>query len=133
MPGKNPASARPRLNRRTKKADRPLGEREGARDQAPADHDAADPSARADLFEDQVAWHFQEKIAPEESAGAKPKDIGTEADILVHGQRREPDVDAVQIADEIEDKAERQQPQIDLLHGLPFNRRFHGFLQFILA
>jgi hypothetical protein len=61
---------------------------------------------------------LEDEIAPEEGARPKPKDIGTEADILVHGQRREPDVHAVQIADEIENKAKRQQPQIDFLHSL---------------
>jgi len=40
------------------------------------------------------------------------------AEILVHRQRCEPDVHAVEITYEVEDKAERQQAQVDLLHGL---------------
>src|ERR1700681_4131729 len=99
MPGKNPASARPRLNRRIIKLIAP----------------------------------WVNTKAPKTGPRSKHKDIGAEADILVHGQRCEPNVDAVQITDEIENKAEWQQPQIDLLHGLLFNRRFHGFLQSLIG
>ena len=89
-------------------ADRPLGEREGARNQAPADHDAANPTARPDLLEDQIARHLENKITPEKGAGAKPEDIRAEPDILVHGQCGKPDVHAIEIADEIKYEAKRQ-------------------------
>jgi len=103
------------------KADRSVDERKPARNQAPADHDAGYPSPRSDPLEDQIARYLQEEISPKERPGAEPKNIRAQPKILVHCQRCEPDVHAVEIADEIEDKTERQQAQVDLLHGLPFD------------
>jgi hypothetical protein len=85
----------------------PPGEREGGRNQAPADHDAANPAARPDLIEDQIARHLKNEIAPEKGACAKPEDIRAEPKILVHGQRRKPDIHAIEIADEIKYEAKR--------------------------
>src|SRR5205085_9974839 len=85
-----------------KKANRPLGEGEATRDDAPADHDAGDPAACPDLFEDQIAWNLEQEVAPEKGAGAEPVDIAAQLQILVHRQSREPDVHAVEIANEVE-------------------------------
>src|SRR5262249_49789419 len=106
------------------KTDRPLGEDEGGRHQAPADHNAANPAARSDPFEDQIARHLEDEITPEKGAGAESKDIRAEPELLVHGQRRKPDIHAIEITDEVKHKAERQEPQIDLAHGLPFDHRY---------
>src|SRR5215472_13125783 len=91
-------------------AGRPVDECKGAGNQTPADHHAGDPSPRADPLEDQIARHLQYEITPEERPGAEPENIGAQAEILVHGQRRESDVHAVEITDEVKDKAERQDP-----------------------
>src|SRR5262245_24981415 len=89
-------------------ADRPLGENKSGRHQAPTDHDAPDPAARADLLEDQIARHFENEITPKKGAGTEPEDIRAEPEFLVHGQRGEPDIHTIEIADEIKHKAERQ-------------------------
>src|SRR4029077_4531966 len=109
-----PARAEPKGKPQNDEAERPPGEHERARNQTPADHDAADPAARPDLLENQIARYLENKITPEKGAGAEPEDIRAEPEILVHGQRGKPDIHTIEIADEIKHKAKRQEPQIDL-------------------
>ena len=84
------------------------------RQDAPRDHDARDPAARADAHEDQVARHLEQRVADEEDAGAEAVDGGAEAEVGVHLQRREADVDAVEPGDDVEQQQERQEPPPDL-------------------
>jgi hypothetical protein len=79
-----------------------------AGNQAPADHDAANPAARSDLLEDQIARHLENEVTPEKGTGAEPEDIRAEPEILVHGQRGKPDIHTIEIADEIKHEAKRQ-------------------------
>ncbi len=77
-------------------------------------HDARDPNARADLLEDHVARHFEQEVAPEEHAGRHTVGRGVEPDILVHGERGETDIDAVEVAHEIAHQREREQAPVNL-------------------
>ncbi len=70
--------------------------------------------ARADFFQNDVARHFEQKIAPEEGAGRHAVSGGVETEILVHGQRGEADVYPIEIAQEINKDRQRQEPPIDL-------------------
>src|SRR5205085_8822593 len=79
------------------KADRSANERKPARNQAPGHHYAGNPAPRADPVEDQIARHLQYEIAPEERTGSKPENIRAQSEILVHRQRGEADVHAVEI------------------------------------
>ncbi len=108
------------------KTPRPDAKRSGARQHAPAHHDAGDPHPRADLFQDNVARYFEQEIAPEESPRRHAVGGGVEAQILVHGQRGKADIDAVEIAEKISKNGERQQPPIDLAHGRAFDGRTRG-------
>src|SRR3954454_2147165 len=65
-------------------ADRPLSEGKGARNNTPGDHDAPDPEPRPDFFQDQVARHLKQEVAPEECAGSEPVNVAAEPEILVH-------------------------------------------------
>src|SRR5215831_5936944 len=76
-------------------------ERMADRQNAPGDHDARDPDARADFLQNEVAGHFEKEIAEEEDACAKAKRRRREADVLVHRQGGEADVDPIQIGQEI--------------------------------
>ena len=96
-----------------------------ARDDPPGDHDAGDPDARADLFEDDVARHLEQHVAPEERAGRHAVPRRVEADILVHRQRGEADIDAVEIAEEIGQDRKGQDAQIDLAHRGLFDGSKH--------
>jgi hypothetical protein len=89
------------------------------RNQAPGEHDARDPDARPDLLEHQVARHLEEEIADEEDAGAKSEYGAVEAEILVHGERREPDIHAVQKGHEVAKHQQRREPPGDLAGNHP--------------
>ena len=72
------------------------------------------PSRRpgAELFQNDVARHFKQEITPEEGAGRHAVSGGFEAEILVHGERGEADVDAIEIAKEINQNGQRQEPRV---------------------
>src|SRR6516162_8627766 len=53
----------------------------------------------ADPFQNQVGWHLEYKVAEEEDAGAESEHLGGEAQLLIHGKRRKPDIDAIQVGD----------------------------------
>jgi hypothetical protein len=106
-------------------APRASAERGGAREQAPGHHDARNPEPRPDFFQDDVARHLEQDIAPEEGARRHAEGRGVEAQILVHGERGEADVDTVEIAEEIGEDGEGQQAQIDLAHGSLLDHRVH--------
>ena len=75
---------------------RPDHERHAGRDQPPADHDPGDPAPGADLLQRQVARHFDQEVGDEEQAGTEAEHGGRQSEILVHLQRRKPDVDPVE-------------------------------------
>ena len=84
-------------------------EHHGRRDDAPGDHDARHPHARAHPVHDQVARHLEEEVADEEDARAEAVDGVREAQVLPHLERREADVDAVEVGDHVEDEHEGDQ------------------------
>jgi hypothetical protein len=81
---------------------------------APADHNPSDPLARAEAVQKQIRGHLEDEISEEEHAGPEAEHGRREAKRLVHGQRREADVDPVEIGDEIANNQERDQPPGDL-------------------
>ena len=89
-------------------------ERHGARENAPAQHDAGDPFARAEPLEQQVGWHLEDEIGDEEDAGAEAERGLRQAEVGVHRQRGEADIDAVQIGDEVAEHQEGDEPPRDL-------------------
>src|SRR3954447_23082382 len=89
-------------------------ESKDGREDTPRDHDASDPQSGAHFFQDDVRRHFKEKIAYEEDARAEAEHRGREPEILVHRQRREADVDAVNICDKVEEHDERHDAPRDL-------------------
>src|SRR5215469_1701238 len=86
------------------------------------------PNARADLLEDDVAGDLEEDIAPEERAGRHAVPRRVEADVLVHRQRREADIDAIEVAEKIREDRKRQDPQVHLAYRRLFDRFCHIIL-----
>jgi hypothetical protein len=68
------------------------------RNRAPGYHDPGNPSSRSNPFQNQVRWHLECKVAEEEDARAKSEHLGGKAQLLVHSERRKPDIDAIQKA-----------------------------------
>jgi hypothetical protein len=114
MPGKNPASATP-----NKKAPLAADKRHGDGDEAPADHDARNPDARAEFLHRQIARHLEQDIAGEEDAGANAKHRRAEAEIAIHGERGEADIDPVEEIDGVAKAEKGQQAPPRLGDGRP--------------
>src|SRR6516164_6062783 len=99
-----------------------------AREKPPGHHDARDPYARAEFFHNDVAWYLEQEIAPKKDAGGKPKRRGVEAEVLVHGERREAHVNSIEVAKEIAQGCDRQHAQIHLAHSRLLDTADHRFL-----
>ena len=85
-------------------------ERMAHREDAPAQHDAGDPDARAGFLHDEVARHLKEEIADEEDARTNSEGGRRQADVLVHRQGGEADVHAIEIGSEITPDEKRNEP-----------------------
>ena len=72
-------------------------------DDAPGDDDAADPDARADLVQHDVAGDFEGEVAEEEDAGADSVDAVAELEVAQHLELGEAYVDAVDVGDDVAD------------------------------
>src|SRR5580693_3540213 len=99
-------------------------QRHGGRQQAPGHHDPSDPQPRSEPLERQIARHFEEEITEEKDAGAPTEHCRGEAEILVHLERGEADIDAIEVAEEVAERHEGYDPPADLAD----DARFHSFL-----
>ncbi len=57
----------------------------------------------------EIAWNFTQDIADEEDAGAEAEHFRREAEILVHGERGEADIDPVEEIHRVAEDEERDQ------------------------
>ncbi|EEF24695.1 conserved hypothetical protein [Ricinus communis] len=100
---------------------------EQQRDDAPGDHDARQPAARAVFVQGQVAGDFQQHIADEEHAGGEAELGGGQRQVLGHavgaGER---DRGAIQEVDEEHQPDERHEPHRDLADGRFLDRAGGG-------
>ena len=85
-----------------------------AGDQSPGEHDARDPAPRADAIEREIGRHLQHEIGEEEHAGAEAEHRVGDADVGVHRQLGEADVDPVEIGDEVAKHQKRHETPGDL-------------------
>jgi hypothetical protein len=102
-------------------------EAHGGRHQAPADHDARDPDARAEFVQSEIARNLEEDIAHEKDAGAEAEDLRREAEIFIHGERGEADIDAVEEIDRVAEDEKRDQAPARLANGAFRGIPRHGF------
>ena len=86
-------------------------------DDAPRDQNARDPDTRADPVEHEIAWNLEDEVAEEEDPDGKAVLRARDPEILVHRQRREPDVDPIQEGDGVQEKNERQNVEANLADG----------------
>ena len=94
------------------------------RDDSPHDHDARDPEAGADPFQDQVRRHLEEKVTDEEDAGPSAIDRGAETEVDHHLLLGEADVHAIEERRHEAHAQKRHQLPRDLGHQALFG----GFL-----
>ena len=87
------------------------------RHQPPGQHDPGNPHAGADAGQHQVAGHFEQRVGHEEDARAQAVDRGAEAEVAVHVEGGEADVDPVEVGDDVEQEEEGDQAPADPGHG----------------
>ncbi len=85
------------------------------RDGAPQQHDPRERTPRAEAGEQHIAWHFAQHIADVEHRGTKAVHCIAEAEVVLHLQLREADIDAVEEGDDVADEQEGDDPHPDLL------------------
>src|SRR5215469_7091667 len=100
------------------------------RDDAPRDHDAGDPKARAPALDDKSSGDFQQHVADKEDSCTQPKDAVTETQIMRHFQSSVGDVDPVEKSDEIEEPQEGKQSNRDSTSGFPLKAERSGQAHF---
>ena len=79
------------------------------RHEAPDDHDAGNPEARANAGEDQVARNLEEAIAEKEETGADTVGRVVQSEVPLQFGGRKPDVHAVDVGDDVADERERDE------------------------
>ena len=99
------------------------------RQQTPGHHDPGDPQPRPEPLERQIARHFEEEVAEKEDSGAPSEYRCGEAEIAVHLQCGEADIDPIEVADEVTERYERDYSPAYLAD----DARFHGLLPPISA
>lgn len=67
-------------------------------------------------MQDQVGGHLKQEVAEEEDPGAEAKHCRGEAEVGVHGERRETDIHAVEEGDEVQQHDEGYDAQGDFAH-----------------
>src|SRR5262249_25970416 len=94
-------------------------------EQAPGDHDARDPHPRAEPVEREVAGNLEQAVAEKEDARAATVLGRRQPEVLVHRERGEADISAVEIVDDIGDRQQWKQPNRSLSQDLLL-QRVHG-------
>ena len=87
-----------------------------SRDQYPRD-----PDASSDLVQQEIAGDLEKAVTEKENPGCESELLAGHRQLLVHRQRGEPDVDAVNERDNIENEQERQESELQLSDGPPFD------------
>jgi hypothetical protein len=122
-PGKNPPR-QPQQHSHEIKRVRSDDQRHACCGDAPRDHDPRDPEPGSHLLHRQIARHLAKHIGDVEQPAAKPERSRRQADILVHLQRGETGVDAIDERDEVTDHQEGNDAERHLPHRFLFHLRW---------
>ncbi len=79
----------------------------------PDNHDSRDPHARPDAFENEIARDFEEAVAQKKQAAAKPIGPVAQSEVALKLGLREPDVDPIDVGDDIAEEHERHESADD--------------------
>src|SRR5262249_38287870 len=92
-------------------------------DHPPHDQNASNPDARAKSVEREVAWNLEQRIADKKNADEEPELPAVDRQFPVHRQRGEPDVDAIEEGNDVEEQDERKDPTADFPDRLEPDQR----------
>src|SRR5437667_12399616 len=76
--------------------------------ESPGNQNACNPDPAAELVQEQVAGNFKKEIAQKEDPGDQTELLAGDRQLLVHRQRRKPNVDPVEKADDVQQKKKRE-------------------------
>jgi hypothetical protein len=93
-----------------------------AGDEAPREHDAGDPLARAEPVQRQIARHFEEEVGDKEDAGRAAECGCRQTQVLAHAGAGETDIDPVQVGDKVAKHQEWHQAPGHFGHGALLER-----------
>src|SRR6266446_5259136 len=90
------------------------------RHSSPGNQNASNPDAGADFVQQQVARNSKEQVAEKEDPGEQTELLARDRQFLVHRQRRKPNVDPVEKADDVqqENKGDNPDPYFPNRSGL---------------
>src|SRR6266700_4018354 len=78
--------------------------------ESPGNQNACNPDPAAELVQEQVAGNFKKEIAQKEDPGDQTELLAGNRQLLVHRQRRKPNVDPVEKADDVQQEKKGQYP-----------------------
>ena len=87
---------------------------------SPSNQNACNPDAGADFVQQQVTRNSKEQVAEKEDPSEQTELLARDRQLLVHRQRRKPNVDPVEKADDVqqENKGENPDPHFPNRSGL---------------
>ena len=91
-----------------------------AGEKPPGEEDAGDPDTRADFVKQEIAGNFKSGIAEEEDAGDQAELLAGDGEFAIHGEGGEPDVDAVEERDNVEEKDEGENADVEFAESTGF-------------
>src|SRR5713101_10184520 len=77
---------------------------------SPSNQNARNPDTGADFVEQQVARNSKEQVAEKEDPSEQTELLAGDRQLLVHRQRRKPNVDPVEKADDVHQENKRENP-----------------------
>ena len=78
--------------------------------ESPGNQNACNPDAAAELVQEQVAGNFKKEIAQKEDTGDQTELLAGDRQLLIHRQRRKPNVDPVEKTDDVQQEKKGQYP-----------------------
>src|SRR6266705_4160204 len=78
--------------------------------ESPGNQNACNPDPAAELVQEQIAGNFKKEIAQKEDPGDQTELLAGNRQLLVHRQRRKPNVDPVEKADDVQQEKKGQYP-----------------------
>src|SRR5262245_16226480 len=87
---------------------------------------ASQPDSRADSVKQQIAWNFEQEIPNKEYSEDQAELPARYPQVLVHRQRSDADVGAIEITDDVQQEEEGKELKAELSNRPRFNRRSDG-------
>src|SRR5437899_2132929 len=113
---KESSLSRPQQKSQQVKAPRAANQHHRRRNHSPDHHQQRNPPPRPHALQRQIARDLKKEVPRKKHSCAKPIDGVGERQLLPHLQRRKPDINPVQIGNDVEQKQKRHEPPSEPAH-----------------